>query len=267
LRLQADVEEVGHGVSLKSSLCGFLGVTRFTIRRRTPRHNVRMQTFDLQTGGFTRFELFTAAAAIWLGLGFVSLFLEADHIVADVHARVSHAVEDSPLLWYAVEVDGQQAVLHGVAESDADAAQALVKARLEPAATSVVSRLLTLPDAARCQHQLDVFLRDAPVRFKAGGEELEAESLESLQRMAAVIRQCSHKVEVAAHTELRGDTSLNQQLSARRADTVARHLVRSGVTVRQISVVGYGESQPLVAGETSGQTNERVTFRVAGASV
>ena len=253
-------------MAIRERRCGPLEVTRFTIQGRAPRHNVQMQTFDLQTGGFTRFELFTAAAAIWLGLGFVSLFLEADQIVADVHARISQAVADSPLLWYAVEVDGQQVVLHGVAQSDADAAQVLAKARLEPAAANVVSRLLTLPDAARCQSQLDAFSRDAPVRFKAGGEELEEESFESLQRMAAVIRQCSHKVEVAAHTGQRGDTSINQQLSARRADTVARYLVRSGVTVRQISVVGYGESQPLVAGETSGQTNERVTFRVAGAS-
>lgn len=245
---------------------GLPEVIRFTIRERAPRHNVRMQTFDLQTGGFTRFELFTAAAAIWLGLGFISLFLEANHIVADVHARVSHAVEDSPLLWFAVEVDGQQVVLHGVAQSDTDAVEALARARLEPAAANVVSRLLTLPDAARCQHELDAFSRDAPVRFKAGGEELEDGSFESLERMAAVIRQCSHRVEVASHTGQRGDANINQQLSARRADMVARYLVRSGVTVRQISVVGYGESQPLVAGETSGQTNERVTFRVAGAS-
>lgn len=223
-----------------------------------------MQTFDLQSGGFTRFELFTTAGAIWLGLGFVSLFLEADHIVADVHAQVSRSVADSPLLWYAVEVDGRQVVLHGAAQTDADAAQALAKARHEPAAANVVSRLVTLPEAARCQRQLDIFNRDAPVRFKAGGEELEDGSYETQERMAAVIRQCSHKVEVAARTGQRGDTSINQQLSARRADTVARYLVRSGVTVQQISVVGFGESQPLVAGETSGQTNERVIFRVAG---
>lgn len=225
-----------------------------------------MQTFDLQTGGFTRFELFTTAAAIWLGLGFVSLFLEADHIVADVHARVSQAVADSPLLWYAVEVDGQQVVLHGVAQTDTDAVQALAKARQEPATANVVSQLVTLPEAARCQHQLDVFGRESTVRFKAGSEELEEGSFEALERMAAVIRQCSHRVEVGAHTGQRGETNINQQLSARRADTVARYLVRSGVAVRQILVVGYGESQPLVAGEISGQSNERVTFRVAGAS-
>ena len=70
-------------MALRERPCGLLEVTRFTIRERAPRHNVQMQTFDLQTGGFTRFELFTAAAAIWLGLGFVSLFLEADRIVAD----------------------------------------------------------------------------------------------------------------------------------------------------------------------------------------
>ena len=253
-------------MSIRTCRCGPLEVTRFTIREFAPRHNVRMQTFDLQTGGFTRFELFTTAAAIWLGLGFVSLFLEADHIVADVHARVSHAVADSPLLWYAVEVNGRQVVLHGVARSDADAVEALGKARQEPAVANVVSRLVTLPKAAQCQRQLDVFSRESTVRFKAGGEELEDGSYEALERMAAVIRQCSHKVEVAAHTGQRGDTNINLQLSTRRADIVARYLVRSGVAVRQILVVGHGESQPVIAGQTSGQTNERVTFRVAGES-
>ena len=163
-------------------------------------------------------------------------------------------------------MDGRQVVLHGVAQTDADAVEALGKARQEPAAANVVSRLVTLPEATRCQRQLDGFSRESKVRFKAGGEELEDESYEALERMAAVIRQCSHKVEVAAHTGQRGDTSINQQLSARRADTVARYLVRSGVAVRQILVVGYGESQPVIAGETSGQSNERVTLRVAGAS-
>lgn len=225
-----------------------------------------MQTFDVQTSGFSRFELVTAAAAIWLGLGFVSLFLEVDDIVADVHARVSKAIQEGPLLWYAVEVDGRQVVLHGATQSDADAVAALSRARREQAAGSVVSRIITLPSAARCQHQLDVFSREAPVRFKAGGEELEEGSFETLERMAGVIRKCGHRVEVAAHTGQRGDAKINQQLSARRADTVARYLIRSGVEVRQILVVGYGEAQPVVAGETSGQPNERVTFRVAGAS-
>jgi len=226
-----------------------------------------MQTFAVQTSGFSRFELFTAAAAIWLGLGFVSLFLEAEHIVTDVHGRVSKALEDSPLLWFAVEVDGREVVLHGAAATDADAAQALARARQEQAAGSVLSRLVTLPAASRCQQQLDVFSRDNPVRFKAGSEELEEGSFEALERMALSIRHCSHRVEVAAHTGQRGDITINQQLSARRADTVARYLVRSGVAVHQILVVGYGETQPLIAGEISEQTNERVTFRVAGVSV
>ncbi len=241
-------------------------VTPVTIREHAPRHNVQMQTFAVQTSGFSRFELFTAAAAIWLGLGFVSLFLEAHHIVADVHERVSKALENSPLLWFAVEVDGREVVLHGAAATDADAAEALSRVRREQAVGNVHSRLVTLPAASRCQQQLDAFSQDNPIRFKTGSEELEEGGFEALERMAVAIRHCSHQVEVAAHTGLRGDITINQQLSARRADVVARYLVRSGVAVRQILVVGHGETQPVIAGETAGITNERVTFRVSGAS-
>ena len=68
-----------------------------------------------------------------------------------------------------------------------------------------------------------------------------AEALEILQRHPAL------KVQVAGHTDSRGDASYNQALSERRAKAVYDFLVSSGIDkARLIGPVGFGESRPIV---------------------
>jgi OOP family OmpA-OmpF porin len=55
------------------------------------------------------------------------------------------------------------------------------------------------------------------------------------------------KVEVAGHTDSRGDPAYNQKLSERRAKAVYDYLVKNGIDkARLIGPVGFGESRPLV---------------------
>lgn len=68
-----------------------------------------------------------------------------------------------------------------------------------------------------------------------------AEAIEILQRHPAL------KVQVAGHTDSRGDASYNQALSERRAKAVYDYLVANGIDkARLIGPVGFGESRPIV---------------------
>ena len=54
------------------------------------------------------------------------------------------------------------------------------------------------------------------------------------------------KIEVNGYTDLSGTAAYNQRLSVRRAQSVEAELVRDGVAANEISIHGYGESNPLV---------------------
>lgn len=70
------------------------------------------------------------------------------------------------------------------------------------------------------------------------------EAVEILKRHEAL------KVEVAGHTDSRGDAGYNQKLSERRAQAVYDYLVEKGLdTARLIGPIGYGETRPLVPNE------------------
>jgi outer membrane protein OmpA-like peptidoglycan-associated protein len=54
------------------------------------------------------------------------------------------------------------------------------------------------------------------------------------------------RIEVNGYTDLSGTAAYNQKLSVRRAQSVESELVRDGVAQNEISIHGYGESNPLV---------------------
>jgi outer membrane protein OmpA-like peptidoglycan-associated protein len=54
------------------------------------------------------------------------------------------------------------------------------------------------------------------------------------------------KIEVNGYTDLSGTAAYNEKLSVRRARSVEAELVKDGVAQGEISIHGYGESNPLV---------------------
>jgi outer membrane protein OmpA-like peptidoglycan-associated protein len=54
------------------------------------------------------------------------------------------------------------------------------------------------------------------------------------------------RLEVNGYTDLSGTAAYNQKLSVRRAQSVETELVRDGVPTAEISIHGFGESNPLV---------------------
>jgi outer membrane protein OmpA-like peptidoglycan-associated protein len=54
------------------------------------------------------------------------------------------------------------------------------------------------------------------------------------------------RIEVNGYTDLSGTAAYNQRLSVRRAQSVEAELVKDGVPASEISIHGYGETNPLV---------------------
>jgi outer membrane protein OmpA-like peptidoglycan-associated protein len=72
-------------------------------------------------------------------------------------------------------------------------------------------------------------------------------------------------VQVAGHTDSKGSDAYNQTLSERRAQSVSAFLTSQGIAADKLSVVGYGESQPVADNNTDeGRAeNRRVELHVA----
>jgi len=58
-------------------------------------------------------------------------------------------------------------------------------------------------------------------------------------------------IRIFGHTDSTGPAAYNRDLSERRAGSVARVLIRSGVSPSRISTIGLGESDPVASNETA----------------
>ncbi len=75
-------------------------------------------------------------------------------------------------------------------------------------------------------------------------------------------------IQLASHTDCRGNDRYNQQLSQRRAQSAVDYLIAQGIDENRLSAVGYGEEQPAVdcicarCSEDEHQSNRRTTFKI-----
>lgn len=56
-------------------------------------------------------------------------------------------------------------------------------------------------------------------------------------------------IEVGNHTDYRGSADYNLKLSQRRAESVVKKLINSGIDSTRITFKGYGETQPIISEE------------------
>jgi outer membrane protein OmpA-like peptidoglycan-associated protein len=103
------------------------------------------------------------------------------------------------------------------------------------------------------------------ITFAVDSSDISANFYPILDSVAVVLREFNKTlVEVAGHTDSTGDAQYNQELSERRANSVAAYLQSRKVQADRLMVVGGGESYPVASNDTpSGrQLNRRVEITI-----
>jgi len=106
---------------------------------------------------------------------------------------------------------------------------------------------------------------DSEVSFDVGKADLRRNFRPSLDRLAAVIQRYNQTVvHVIGHTDSTGSDAYNQDLSERRADSVAFYLESRGVPRERVVPEGRGEREPRAdnGSEAGRQLNRRVEIYI-----
>ena len=99
------------------------------------------------------------------------------------------------------------------------------------------------------------------ITFPTNSADLNASFYDVLNSVALVVNEFNQTViEVAGHTDSTGSDAYNQQLSERRAASVASYLATRNVLRDRIIEVGMGEQRPIATNDTDAgrQANRRV---------
>ncbi|MDQ2094420.1 OmpA family protein [Rhodalgimonas zhirmunskyi] len=99
------------------------------------------------------------------------------------------------------------------------------------------------------------------ILFATNSDQLRPDLLSDMGAVAQNLNAYPNStVQVLGHTDNVGDAAYNQDLSYRRADTVARALINRGVTATRVQAMGRGENQPVASNLTpeGRQLNRRV---------
>ncbi len=106
---------------------------------------------------------------------------------------------------------------------------------------------LSRPDAETIK--LDVA---SEVSFDVNSASIKPNFTGSLNKVARIISEYDQTaIHVIGHTDSTGSGSYNQQLSEKRAISVARYLSKSGVQRTRLRSAGRGENQPIADNATS----------------
>lgn len=99
--------------------------------------------------------------------------------------------------------------------------------------------------------------------------DIRADARPSLDELSTLMRQNpSIKIQLASHTDCRGDNAFNQELSQKRAQSAVDYIIASGISSSRMTAKGFGENQPAIdclcasCSEDEHQTNRRTTFSI-----
>jgi outer membrane protein OmpA-like peptidoglycan-associated protein len=101
-------------------------------------------------------------------------------------------------------------------------------------------------DKASCVREVEIAAKSIIISFDVRSAVISPVQLEQLKRFAAFLSACPQaKVEIAGHTDLKGQQEGNFQLSWDRAESVLKALKTHGLDPNRFTVVGYGPRRPL----------------------
>ena len=170
----------------------------------------------------------------------------------------------------AAEAEGaKQKLAADQARGDADRAR-------DDAAAANAAAASAADQSAELQRQIDAMqakvtdrglvLTLGDVLFSSGRSELRPTANGNLDRLAVFLgRYPDRSVAIEGHTDSVGTTEYNQDLSLRRANSVASYLTGQGVGSSRITTLGKGEMDPVAdnGSATGRQENRRVEVIVS----
>jgi outer membrane protein OmpA-like peptidoglycan-associated protein len=102
---------------------------------------------------------------------------------------------------------------------------------------------------------------DTGLLFSTGSATLTSASRYNIEKLARILnRYDDTNLVIEGHTDTVGSEAANQDLSERRAESVASLLRAYGVVGGRLSTVGYGETRPVATNET--EAGRRLNRRV-----
>ncbi|HEY2734353.1 MAG TPA: OmpA family protein [Polyangiales bacterium] len=130
--------------------------------------------------------------------------------------------------------------------------------------TSLAIALTPRPKTAQVAMTANELKIGTQIMFKVNSAEIDERSTPLLNEIADALqrnRQAKH-VQVQGHTDNRGDSARNLELSQQRAEAVVHWLVDAGVDASRLEAKGYGDSRPIVPNLTPDNRarNRRVQF-------
>ena len=117
----------------------------------------------------------------------------------------------------------------------------------------------------RLQNENLKITMNSEVSFAYNSAQLTPAFHNTLDKVADILnRYPRSSIRITGHTDSRGSSEYNQQLSVQRAQSVGNYLSNRGVDSRRVMADGRGESQPRATNETEAgrQLNRRVEMLI-----
>jgi OmpA-OmpF porin, OOP family len=113
--------------------------------------------------------------------------------------------------------------------------------------------------------EIGVTVRLKNIYFDFDKTILKKESFVELNKVVSFLKQNSSvEVEIAGHTDAKGDDAYNESLSQGRSQAVVDYLISQGIDSSRLTAHGYGEGKPIDTNDTDDgrANNRRVEFTV-----
>ena len=122
-------------------------------------------------------------------------------------------------------------------------------------------------DVVRQGDEIILRMPNEAITFAYNRADVQSQYFGTLNQIASVLAEFpSTAIDIYGHTDSSGSDAYNQDLSERRAQSVANYLGSRGVNRVRMATRGFGESQLLINPERSEadrQANRRVEIRIA----
>lgn len=221
----------------------------------------------------SRSSILGLGVVLWGAMLWYCIPHDGHHIQHDLTSRSAALLANHDIPSNGLAVDGRDITLTGYEGTPevSDGAVKLVQAMwgVRSVRTNILRRpappkpLVTKEQAHQAASSITGILKLRSVEFYSGGDRLTPAGQQTLNQVANVLgKYPGMPVEIAGHTDSKGDPAANLELSRKRAAAVKRYLTDKGIAGGSLTDMGFGETRPIASNKTVAgrQMNRRVEF-------